>query len=98
MAELPPEFQNLFPPPAPAQEKLIHGAQEKRLAVLGIGLRNLRQPLGRVCIIFLFEIKPAEGKGGAVVPFALSDPLGKWTLKFRDVASGLSTDQVVELR
>ena len=58
---------------------------------------DVRRPDGKLAEAYGMNLAAAKGKARAVIPFALNDAPGTWTLVARDVASGVEAEKAMRL-
>ena len=57
---------------------------------------EVSDPRGRAVEHYAQNVVAPSGKAAAVIPFALSDPPGHWTITVRDVATGTKGSTSIE--
>jgi hypothetical protein len=56
------------------------------------------EPSGNIVAHYSGNFFGAEGRGGIQIPFAVNDAPGKWEVRVRDVLTGKSARNIVEVR
>ena len=56
---------------------------------------EVRNPSGDVMAHYSGNLLAPDGNAAMTIPFAVSDPTGRWLIRVRDVASGASAETAV---